>query len=195
MNRSTKKILTSTLCLLLGANFLFAQGASASQGCREYYNSYVYGATMPNPPIIIVGPPHYHGHYPVYHAPRDTRHGGGGVHHGDGTVHRGGDDGAAAVFILFVAGLLTTTSIAEDVQLHDTRTMINIIDQAEQGDGPQLRDFAKKVESKMKSSVTLEQVATAVVRENDNYEFCRAGDLDTVRELVARVANDITNSR
>lgn len=164
------------ICALVAVNLLAAPFARADVTCRDYYVSYLNSATMPNPPIIVIEVPHYHGHYPEYGS-----HGG-----------HGHSDEADMLAMMMTTGLLLTTTTAEDARLDETRQMINIIDQADMGDGPQLRDFTNKVQSLASVSVGLRQVAQAVYLANLHREFCRGGDLDSVDELASRIANKLS---
>jgi hypothetical protein len=202
---STKKLIASALCLTASANLLIVQSALASSvTCRDYFAAYVAEATSPSPSVVVVERPHYHGHYPEYHEHHDHHdYYGGDEHHGDehhgggGGEHHGNaggssDDVAAVAIIGVIAAGLITTSIVEDAELSDAQNMINIIDEAQMGDGPELRTFTTKVQSNMKASVTEAQVADAVVKANENLEFCPAGDLNSVSEFAERIARDLT---
>lgn len=212
MNAFAKnKALSSALCALLGVNMIAVQAARADGiTCREYYSAYVSEATSPAPvvPIVVVTHrPHFHGHYAEYHG--HSSYGGGYDRHDDRRDDRrddhgrddkkkssdSSDDEAILIAGAVIAGGLITTSIAEDMKLKDAQSMISIIDQAEMGDGPQLRDFATQVQAKTKASVTVSQVAAAVTRANEAQSFCQAGDLDSVDELAQKVAGDLSASR
>lgn len=191
---SSKKWIVAALCMTASANALFVQSARAYvPTCRDYYSAYVYQASESSPPpsstTIIVYQPHFHDHYPEYHGGHGHEEHGGGGHHGGGSDE--GDDSAAIIVGVGLA-LSVTTTLAEDAKLSDAKDMISIVDEAQMGDGANLRSFVAQVQADTKSSVTQAQVAAAVIKDNKNLSFCPAGDLSSVSELAQKIASELS---
>jgi len=188
MIHSIRKVFSVASVVLIGAPIVGASVASANVTCRDYYQSYVDQSTMLAPVVIVGVRPNFHGHYPEYHD-RGFRDDRGGYGRGGGR----GDDEAGDIAALAILGGLTTTSAVQDSELNDAQNVLSIIDQAQMGDGPQLREFLGRVQSDSKpgSIITLSQVADAVLSADQKFEFCLGGDLDSERELASQIAADL----
>ena len=182
MNSSCRKG-TALFTLTLMATSLFASvAARADVSCRDYYSTYIAQATSPSPvvPVVIVEErPNFHGHYPEYHD-----------HGGRGGDHDGSDDAAAAIAVIAILAALSTTTAAQDAELQDASNVISDIDQAQMGDGAQLRQLQEKVQADMPNGKTasLNQVAAAVNIGNQTRSFCQGGNLKSESELASAVA-------
>ncbi len=175
---------------LFGASMAKADGYT----CRDYYAAYVDEATNPTPTVVVVGiRPHFHGHYPDYHGGFQGRDGGDGGNHDGGGGNNAQANEVAAIATLAILGALTTTTAVQDAELQDAENVISDIDQAQLGDGAQLRQLLADVQSDLPKgqTATLAEVANAVNIGNEQYSFCAGGNLDSESELAKSIATSL----
>lgn len=220
LKTNIKKSMALATLSVMATSILGASAARADYSCRDYYAAYVDEATEPTPTVVIVGiNPNYHGHYPVYHSPQGG-YNGPDLHNGGGQPPRNGGpndnqgpsgnnnnknnnnnnnnatDTAIAVGAVVVLGALSTTSTAmEDAELQDAENVIYDIDQAQMGDGAQLENLLSKVQADMPAGKTasLNQVSSELMIDNDTYQFCAGGDLDSEAQLASLLASQIAS--
>jgi hypothetical protein len=113
-------------------------------------------------------------------------------------VQGGGDsksaDEAAAIIGVAVLLGLTTTTAAQDAELQDAINVENDIDQAQMGDGAQLRQLQAEVQADMPKgkTATLAQVAAAVNAGNQDFAFCQGGNLESESDIASGIAASLS---
>lgn len=185
-----KELSLLTLATLAVSTVGSAAARADGFSCRDYYSAYVMQATEPTPTVIVDCRPNYHGHYPEYHDGGGYGHDGGGEYHGGGNGGSSKDSAAAAIAIVAILAALSTTTAIQDAELQDAENVMSDIDEAQLGDGAQLRQLQAKVQADLPSGKTasLAQVAAAVAAGNQQLAFCAGGNLESESELASTIA-------